>query len=151
MWEAQCIAVTWHLQEVALASRCLTSWVTPFTVFHTTLLTPPSNLKFPHKLGVWKNSSPRENTFPLVFRLQGWLRWSIKALKWLSGSCGGSGTLAKPARFAWNMTKAAWNPPAFPSIRLTLPKHLEDLRNIQKRMYVYLFLGSLLLMVDSQL
>ena len=37
------------------------------------------------------------NIFSLVFVLQGWLWWSIKALKWLSGSCGGFGTLAKPA------------------------------------------------------
>ena len=96
------------------------------------------------------NSSPGANIFPVVFLLQGWLWWSIKALKWVSGSCGGFGTLAKPARFAWNMTKAAWNPPVFPSIRLKLPKHLEDQRNIHKNVSLFVS-GSLLLMVDSRL
>ena len=58
---------------------------------------------------------------PTCFLQQCWILWSIKALKWLSGSCGGFGTLAK-AWFAWNMDRSlgARAQPAFLSIYLKL-------------------------------
>ena len=122
-----------------------------------------------HKKKAWYS-------IPTCFLQQCWILWSIKALKWLSGSCGGFGTLAK-AWFAWNMDRSlgARAQPAFLSIYLKLQKHHDD-QSIQgeiisngRFVFDFSFLwqrgqkflysvfvcfsvsGQFLLMVDSQL
>ena len=181
MWEAQCIAVTWHRQEVLLASRFLIPWVTPFTVFHISSrykeLT--GHIQEVAQAKKMKAKFPQEKSMiciPTCFLQQCWILWSIKALKWLSGSCGGFGTLAK-AWFAWNMDRSlgARAQPAFLSIYLKLQKHHDD-QSIQgeiisngRFVFDFSFLwqrgqkflysvfvcfsvsGQFLLMVDSQL